>query len=93
MDTPAIEPERSRDLSEQLDGGRLDVVINGVGENRTECDSLAPLISHVLAVFYYLTGKVVEVDDPRNSPWCIVSFDRDARKLVVEEVVEKAGDS
>ena len=86
MNTSAIKSESSRDLSEQFGGCRLDVEITGVGKSHTNFNVLVPLSDHVRTALFLLTGTETQVDDPRKSPWCIVSYDRDTRKLVVKPV-------
>lgn len=75
----------SCDLSRQFGGKRLDVEVVGIGVNHTNFEGLAPLWRHVQIILIF-KGMNVEVKDPTNAPWRIISFDSEAGKLVVELV-------
>lgn len=77
---------RNRDLSEIYEG-ELEITIEGIG---TQCmiferDTLA---SHVALVQLYRGhgDKGIIIGDVRKSPWEVISFDREAGKLVVRPV-------
>lgn len=77
----------SRDLSTKFgDGGYLEVEIEGKGVSRTKFETPAPLSAHAQVAFLFLTSEDVEVKDPKNAPWYLISFDRGARRLVVRKV-------
>lgn len=74
------------DLSEQFGGARLHVRIIGVGESKTDFVHPAPLSDHVRVAYLKLTRREIKVSDPKNAPWCLVSFNRYTGELVVEPV-------
>ncbi len=76
----------SCDLSQRFGDRRLDIEIIGVGTSYTNSDGLAPLSDHVKIALLCLTGKQVVVESSKKAPWRLVSFDRDACKLIVEPV-------
>jgi len=71
----------SRDLSEVFDS--VHVTIEGIGSfGSMGVESLA---HHVATVAVVLTGKPLFCY-PGDAPWEVVSFDREAKKLVVRPV-------
>ena len=75
----------SCDLSEVV-GRTLDVTIDGVGTMKTAFLSPQSLAVHAGHVHVCFTGETLIVQDPGDAPWEIVSFDRQAKKLVVRPV-------
>lgn len=76
--------KRSRDLSELWEG-QLEITIQGLGSRIFNFDKDC-LATHVAIVNMRLSDEPVFVGDIKKSPWEIVSFDRQAKKLVVAAV-------
>lgn len=70
-----------RDFSEVYEGG-LEITIEGIGTKffTFEYDSLA---SHIATVQCLLSMDVIIVNNVKNAPWTLISFDREKKKLVV----------
>lgn len=77
----------SRDLSE-IGGRDLEVTIEGVGSFGTLFPRPMSLAVHVAQCVVSLTDETVPVPNPACTPWRIVSFDREGKKLVVRPVKE-----
>jgi hypothetical protein len=74
----------SCDLSEVCEHG-LEVTIEGKGTLNTDFGVPMTLEGHVTHVHVILTGKATTHENPTHSPWEVVSFDREACKLVVKQ--------
>ncbi len=74
----------SRDLSEIWEG-ELEITIEGVG-TRIYIFDRDHLATHVAIVVARLTDKSVIVNNIKKAPWEIISFDREAKRLVVRPV-------
>ena len=82
---PFTKKDASRDLSEVWQG-ELEITIQGVGTKKYVFD-MDTLASDVALVSLMLShGVGVIVNNIKKSPWKIISFDRTAKKLVVERV-------
>ena len=73
-----------RDLSELFEG-ELEITIEGVGTQKMIFDC-EPIGSHIAFVHCILTMNMVIISDIYNAPYQIVSFDREARKLIVRSI-------
>lgn len=72
------------ELSELFEG-ELEITIEGIGTQKMMFDC-EPLVGHIATIQAILTMHVVFVSDVSCPPWKIVSFDREAKKLVVRPV-------
>lgn len=72
---------RNRDLSEVYEG-ELEITIEGVCSQRATFDR-DTLASHVACVQLFNGGDMLIIGDIHRSPWEVVSFDREEKKLVV----------
>lgn len=79
------QPPSARDLSERFTG-MLTITIHGVGTQKKffNGDSLATHVAEVHRSLHPRSNFVI--GDIRNTPWEIVFFDREAKKLVVRPV-------
>lgn len=75
----------SRDLSEVYEG-ELEITIEGVCTQRYVFDR-DNLATHVALVQVFNGGDGLIIGDIRKSPWEVVSFDREAKKLVVRPII------
>lgn len=75
---------KNRDLSELYEG-ELEITIEDVCTQTGvfDCDTLA---AHVACVYLSVCDNYVFITDVRQSPWEVISFDRQARTLVVRRV-------
>lgn len=73
-----------RDLSELFEG-ELEITIEGVGAMKMIFDR-KQIGSHIAFVHCMLTMNMVIISDIYNAPYQIVSFDREARKLIVRSI-------
>jgi len=76
--------KRLCDLSELWEG-QLEITIEGLGVRiyNFDRDNLA---THVALVAIKLGSECIFVNNIKKSPWEIVSFDRQAKRLVVKPV-------
>ena len=74
----------SRDFSEIFEG-ELEITIEGIGTAKYvfDCDTLGGCVAFVQCM---LATKMVFINDIRQAPWEIISFDRAAKKLIVRPV-------
>lgn len=77
---------KDQDLS-ALYEGELEITIEGLGTQRAVFD-FDTLAAHVACVYFALAPDCPGLlfIDPRRSPWEVVSFQPEARRLIVKPV-------